>query len=92
MTKDDDFNNIVNSYLKDSEDFGFTTVNNEIEEKNLTIAELLDRLAKVEKIIMPLLVNLLKTADHPTIHWPNRRNELEAKIKDILNLTRNTNG
>ena len=46
------------------------------------------KLADVERQIMPLLVNLLKTADKEYIHWPNREAQLEDKIEQILAITR----
>lgn len=47
-------------------------------------------LSKVEKIIMPLLVNLLKDADTKEyIKWPNRRIPIETAIEKILDITRN---
>jgi hypothetical protein len=74
-------------------DFGFTTVDEEeynsiIAEKDETVEEYKIRLQQVEKIIMPFLTNLLKTADQPVIKWPNRKPILEAQIQKILNLTR----
>ena len=53
-----------------------------------TVEEYKARLAQVEKIIMPFLTNLLKTADKPYINWPNRKPILEAQIQKILALTR----
>lgn len=46
------------------------------------------KLADVERQIMPLLVNLLKTADKEYIHWPNREAQIEDKIEQILAITR----
>jgi hypothetical protein len=74
-------------------DFGFTTVDEEeynsiIAEKDETVEEYKIRLQQVEKIIMPFLTNLLKTAEQPVIKWPNRKPILEAQIQKILNLTR----
>lgn len=74
-------------------DFGFTAVDEEeynaiIAEKDETVEEYKARLHEVEKIIMPFLTNLLKTADQPVIKWPNRKPILEAQIQKILNLTR----
>lgn len=74
-------------------DFGFSTVSEEeynavINEKDETVEEYKERLETVEKIIMPFLVNLLKTAKQPYIHWPNRGPVLEAQIQKILALTR----
>ena len=53
-----------------------------------TVEEYKTRLAQVEKLIMPFLTNLLKTADKPYINWPNRKPILEAQIQKILTLTR----
>ena len=73
-------------------DFGFSTVD-EVEyqaviaEKDETVEEYKVRLQQVEKIIMPFLTNLLKTADQPIIKWPNRKAVLETQIQKILTLT-----
>ena len=74
-------------------DFGFTAIDEEeynavIAEKEETVDEYKTRLKEVEKIILPFLTKLLKTADQPIIKWPNRAPLLEAQIQKILNLTR----
>lgn len=46
------------------------------------------KLNDVERIVMPLLVNLLKTSDKEYIHWPNRSVQLEDKIEQLLAITR----
>ena len=74
-------------------DFGFTTVDESeyeavIAQKDESVEEYKPRLVQVEKIIMPFLTNLLKTAEQPVIKWPNRKPILEAQIQKILNLTR----
>jgi hypothetical protein len=86
-----DISKIMAEYGDD--DFGFTAVDEEeynaiIAEKDETVEEYKLRLQQVEKIIMPFLTNLLKTADQPVIKWPNRKPILEAQIQKILNLTR----
>ena len=74
-------------------DFGFTAIYEEeynavIAEKEETVDEYKTRLKEVEKIILPFLTKLLKTADQPIIKWPNRAPQLETQIQKILNLTR----
>jgi hypothetical protein len=86
-----DISKIMAEYGDD--DFGFTAVDEEeynalIAEKDETVEEYKLRLQQVEKIIMPFLTNLLKTADQPVIKWPNRKPILESQIQKILNLTR----
>ena len=56
--------------------------------KSTTEAEVKSKLTEVEKMIMPLLVNLLKTADKDYIHWPNRTATLQAQIDKLLSITR----
>ena len=46
------------------------------------------KVSQLEEIIMPLLVNLLKTADKVYIHWPNRENAINEQIKKVLKITR----
>ena len=87
-----DINAIMAEYGDD--DFGFTAEQEEdyesvIAEKDETVEEYKQRLEQVEKIILPFLTKLLKTADQPIIKWPNRKPILEAQIQKILNLTRN---
>lgn len=86
----------INKLMKDYEsdfDFGFTTVDESeyeavLAEKDDTVEEYKDRLKQVEKIIVPFLMNLLKTSDQAYIHWPNRKPVLEEQLQKILNLTR----
>jgi hypothetical protein len=86
-----DINKIIAEY--GDNDFGFSVASEEeynavIAEKDETVEEYKTRLTQVEKLIMPFLTNLLKTADKPYINWPNRKPILEAQIQKILTLTR----
>ena len=86
-----DLTAIMEEYAAD--DFGFTATDEEeynsvIAEKDDTVQEYKERLQQVEKLIMPFLTKLLKTADQPIIKWPNRKETLEAQIQKILALTR----
>ena len=86
-----DLTAIMEEYADD--DFGFTATDEEeynavIAEKEETVDEYKTRLKEVEKIILPFLTKLLKTADQPIIKWPNRKETLEAQIQKILALTR----
>ena len=86
-----DLKKILEEYGDD--DFGFSTESEEdfqavIAEKDETVEEYKQRLQQVEKIILPFLTKLLKTADQPVIRWPNRKEVLEKQIEKILTLTR----
>jgi hypothetical protein len=86
-----DINKILAEYSDD--DFGFTAVDEAeyeavIAEKDETVEEYKTRLQQVEKIIMPFLTNLYKTAEQPYSHWPNRGPIIEKQIQKILTLTR----
>ena len=86
-----DINKIIAEY--GDNDFGFSVASEEeynavIAKKDETVEEYKTRLTQVEKLIMPFLTNLLKTADKPYINWPNRKPILEAQIQKILTLTR----
>ena len=87
-----DISKLIEEYSK-TDDFGFTTVDEAeyeavIAEKDETVEEYKQRLAQVEKIIMPFLTNLYKSASQPYIHWPNRGPILESQMQKILKLTR----
>lgn len=86
-----DLSKIIDEFADD--DFGFTAIDEEeytdvIAEKEETAEEYKERLHQVEKLILPFLTKLLKTADQPIIKWPNRKETLETQIQKILNLTR----
>jgi len=86
-----DLTEIMKEYGED--DFGFTATDEEeynsvIAEKEETVEEYKQRLHEVEKLVLPFLTKLLKTADQPIIKWPNRKTTLETQIQKILNLTR----
>jgi len=51
-------------------------------------AELRDKVRQLESIIVPLLNNLLKTADKAYIHWPNRKEICEKQLQRVLEITR----
>lgn len=91
MEKKYDINSIIAEYGDD--DFGFTAEDDAdyeavIAEKEETVEEYKERLKEVEKLILPFLTKLLKTADQPIIKWPNRKPVIETQIQKILNLTR----
>lgn len=92
ITDDYNLTKIIEEYSK-LDDFGFSTESEDefnavIAEKDETVEEYKARLQQVEKIIMPFLTKLLKTADQPIIKWPNRAAILEQQIQKILTLTR----
>lgn len=75
------------------DDFGFSAVseddyNKVINESAETAEAYKAKLAEVEKLIIPFLTKLLKTADKEYIYWPNRKPAIEKQIEKILKLTR----
>jgi hypothetical protein len=50
--------------------------------------EIKSKVTELEKLIMPLLVNLLKTADREYIYWPDRQAQVQATIDKVLAITR----
>ncbi len=87
-----------NSYLElaDDNDFGFTFANEEeIIETNKEysslqeeVDDLKQRLEAINKIFMPLLLNLAKDSDKPMIKWPNRKEIIDKQIKNLTTLTK----
>ena len=57
-------------------------------EKDRFVNDLEGKIADLERIIMPLLVNLLKTADKEYIYWPGREEKIQEQIDRVLELTR----
>ena len=70
----------------------------EIEKERIGLAKKWDdekktlsgRLGQVEKLVLPLLYNLIRpeTLDKKYILWPNRKTIIEQQIKRILTITR----
>lgn len=49
-----------------------------------------EKLIELEKMIVPLLVNLMKNPEKEYIFWPNRKDKIQEQIDKILVLTRGT--
>lgn len=92
MPLDLDIQKILKEF-DDSDDFGFSAVsedeyNKVINDTAETAEAYKKKLAEVEKMIIPFLTKLLKTADKEYIYWPNRKPVIESQIQKILKLTR----
>ena len=81
-------------------DFGFTGVDEleikhdvlqALDEKDAALSEkeqeLVDKVHTLEAIIVPLLNNLIKTADKAYIHWPNRKDKCQEMLDVVLKTT-----
>ena len=82
-------------------DFGFTGVDESeikqdvldaLNEKDQALTEkeqeLQHKIKVLEGIIVPLLNNLIKTADKAYIHWPNRKEKCQEMLEKVLKTTR----
>jgi predicted small metal-binding protein len=82
-------------------DFGFTGVDESEIKKDVVDAlnekhqaltekeqELAEKIKTLEAIIVPLLNNLIKTADKAYIHWPNRKDKCQEMLEKVLKTTR----
>jgi len=84
---------ILVEFDSDEDDFGFSAVSEEEYNKSITESEQTVeayklKLKEVEKLILPFLTKLLKTADNAYIHWPNRAPQIEKQIEKIVKITR----
>jgi len=82
-------------YLDLSNDFGFTAVDEAdvvepivTEVKSSSTTEAKQKMQSLEKLVLPLLVNLMKNPEKEYIHWPNRVPLIEKQIEKILAITR----
>ena len=82
-------------------DFGFTGVDEdeiksdilqELNAKDQALTdkeeELAHKIKTLEGIIVPLLNNLIKTANKSYIHWPNRKDVCQEMLDKVLTTTR----
>lgn len=66
-----------------------SSVLDEVEERaNATREECKEKLQAVEKMILPLLTNLMKNPEKPYIKWEGRAEKLAAQIDKITAITR----
>lgn len=79
---------MANIDLDDDFDFGFTTVSEEVfQQAELAAEEGQQKAEQMYKLILPLLNNLAKDADkNAYIHWPNRKEKIEAFKKKLESL------
>lgn len=87
-----DLQKILNEY-DEIDDFGFSAVSEEeynkvVSDTEQSLESYKERLAEVEKLIVPFLMKLLKTADKEYIYWPNRSPVIKLQIEKIVKLTR----
>jgi septal ring factor EnvC (AmiA/AmiB activator) len=95
-----DFDKILKSYEDSEHDFGFSAVSEHeynsaikesvrtVESVKNTLSETEQRMAELEKMIIPFLKKLHSTGDKEYIYWPNRKPAIEKQIEAILKLTR----
>lgn len=73
-------------------DFGFTAVDSlptvpvDMSADKITILK--GNIHTLEQIIVPLLLNLIKTANSAYIHWPNRAPACQGYLDKVLAITR----
>jgi hypothetical protein len=61
----------------------------EVEERTAAMREeCKTKMGEVERMILPLLTNLMKNPQKEYIHWPNRAEKLQSQIDRITALTR----
>ena len=77
---------VVDPIITDVRNESQTVLEKELQQ---VLDEHANKLLEVEKLIIPLLMNLLKDADTKEyIKWPNRKPVIEKQIEKILALTR----
>lgn len=57
-------------------------------ERQKLIEETGAKLVELEKMIVPLLVNLMRNPEKEYIYWPNRKEKIQEQIDKVLSLTR----
>lgn len=57
-------------------------------ERQKLVEETSVKLVELEKMIVPLLVNLMRNPEKEYIYWPNRKDKIQEQIDRILKLTR----
>jgi len=83
---------VLNGKIENLEDMvaaGAGSSNFDVDEyKELVAKDVGEKLAALEKMVVPLLYNLMKNPEKDYIKWPNRKPIIEAQIQKILEITR----
>jgi hypothetical protein len=81
--------------LDDTNDFGFSFADTDevsapvVQSASATVEEMYkQKLQEVEKLILPLLYNLMKNPEKPFIKWENRVPVIQKQIDRITAITR----
>ena len=74
--------------MTDDDDFGFTAIDYDPIVEVAADKAMKTKLQQVEDLILPLLQNLQKNPEKPTIHWRNRKETIQRQIDKILAITR----
>tara|TARA_B100001094_G_scaffold333417_1_gene411896 strand:+ start:32202 stop:32753 length:552 start_codon:yes stop_codon:yes gene_type:complete len=62
----------------------------EVEERKSTLEDqYLDKMKEIEKLVLPLLVNLTKNPEREYLFWPDRSEKVNKQIGKVLSITRN---
>lgn len=59
-------------------------------EREKLVTETSAKLVELEKMIVPLLVNLMRNPEKEYIYWPNRKDKIQEQIDKVLAITRGT--
>ena len=61
----------------------------EVEERKFQLQQIFkNRMFEIEKLVLPLLYNLMKNPDKEYILWPNRTDALNKQIAKIISVTK----
>ena len=81
--------------IDDTYDFGFSFADEEEVTAPIVQSEVAavdqtnkDKMEAIERLILPLLYNLMKNPEKPYIKWENRVPVIERQIEKITNITR----
>ena len=78
----------LNASLKEQGQ-NLSDVLDEVEERTSAMREeCKNKLQEIEKLVLPLLSNLMKNPQKEYIHWPNRAEKLQSQIDRITAATR----
>ena len=68
---------------------GIRAVIDEVEERKFVLnAQYQEKLVGIEKLVLPLLINLTKNEDQEYLYWPDRAEKVREQINKILQVTR----
>ena len=77
------------SHMIENQSQSIRAIIDEVEERKGQLnSQYQEKLSEVEKLVLPLMINLTKNPDQEYLYWPDRSEKVQQQIQRVLQITR----